>query len=350
VEIVNPGTHIGGLDKALSVALYAASEAQGVLLSVRELQRPLEPGEFDIRSVLAPLFDSPRALTPESEREWKRLGGRRSTRHSALLRPWIAARRARTLDALPLTRKAMASLRAPLLLRNPPAGFPLDPAFRVRDFELRWSEDSVAASTLVGSFVPPGATDVVVVGAHYDSHGSLGGTLYAGADDNGSGVAAVLEAIQHLRTDFGAAASRRGLVVCFFDAEEWGLQGSRAFVESFRESLRVSSMVNVDAVGRVRDDQVYVLGLSKEPALAAKAVEALATQGLKPGPDIDRFGYEHGSDHWPFHRAGIPAITLWASDYAVMDTVDDTPEKVDPVGVARVSKALRSLLLRLLRE
>jgi hypothetical protein len=112
----------------------------------------------------------------------------------------------------------------------------------------------------------------------------------------------------------------------------------------------VSAMVNVDAVGRVRDDQVFVLGLSTHPDLAAKAVESLGTHGLRPGRDIDRFGYAHGSDHWPFHRAGVPAITLWASDYETMDQPTDTPDRVDPVGVARVSKALRDLLLRLLRE
>jgi Zn-dependent M28 family amino/carboxypeptidase len=192
-----------------------------------------------------------------------------------------------------------------------------------------------------------GASSSVVVCAHYDSHGRTGRGTYRGADDNGSGVACVLEAVSGIEAEM--AGAKRSLVVVLTDGEEWGLQGARAFLAA-RGTKGLSAVVNVDSVGRAKDGAVHVVGLSREAALAAKAVEALSAQGLRAGADIDRFAYDHGSDHWPFHRAGVPAVTLWATDYATMDTLDDTPEKVDPVAVARVSKALRALLLRLLRE
>ena len=73
-------------------------------------------------------------------------------------------------------------------------------------------------------------------------------------------------------------------------------------------------------------------------------------EGLKTGPDIDKYGYAEGSDHWPFHEAGVPAIDFYASDYATMDSPEDTAARVDPVGIVRLSRALRALLVRLVRE
>ena len=62
------------------------------------------------------------------------------------------------------------------------------------------------------------------------------------------------------------------------------------------------------------------------------------------GKDIDRFAFTEGSDHWPFHAAGIPAIDLWSSNYRIMNSAADTPEKVDPVKIERLALALAKLL------
>ena len=105
----------------------------------------------------------------------------------------------------------------------------------------------------------------------------------------------------------------------------------------------------VDAVGRVKDDQVYVVGLSTHPELGKLAADALKESDLRVARDIDKYAYTEGSDHWPFHEAGVPAITYWASDYGTMNTDADNPDKVDPVGVSRLAISVRALLHRLLR-
>jgi Zn-dependent M28 family amino/carboxypeptidase len=160
----------------------------------------------------------------------------------------------------------------------------------------------------------------------------------------------VLEAAFGLVEDLSRGGAKAGLVVCFFDGEEWGLLGSRALVPALTAAYDVRAMVNVDAVGRVREDAVHVVGLTKAPALAATVVEGLTLAGLRVGRDIDAYAYDSGSDHWPFHQAGIPAVDLYASDYATMDTPQDVVEDVDPVGVARIASALRATLLRLGRS
>jgi Zn-dependent M28 family amino/carboxypeptidase len=187
------------------------------------------------------------------------------------------------------------------------------------------------------------------VSAHFDSFGREGDVLYRGADDNASGVATVLEALRGLKEEWAKPASpKRGLVVAFFDGEEWGLAGSRAFARGAGKAFDVKAVVNVDAVGRVRDDTVHVIGLSASPALGPTAGKALEGAGLVVGRDVDAFAFREGSDHWPFHEAGVPAVTLWASDYGVMNEPSDDPQAVDPVGAARIAGALRALLLRLL--
>jgi Zn-dependent M28 family amino/carboxypeptidase len=212
---------------------------------------------------------------------------------------------------------------------------------------------TVFPQPLFRSGVRPGPRPpVVVLSAHFDSFGKQGEALWVGADDNASGVACLLEVMRLLPADLlrgkedelGNRPDRPGLLVLFVDGEEWGLRGSREDVQRLAPLYDVKAVINVDSIGRAVSKPTHILGLSKHPALARIVRNALEEDGVVVGPDIDAYGYEHGSDHWPFHEAGIPAITLWASDYGVMNTAEDTPEKVEPEGVAKIAAALARLL------
>ena len=331
------------------LALFQEQVASGVAPAVFIAPSPAA------RKALAPLLDAPNSLTPESLAELAKPGADGKPRARPPIAPWIGAKRIRSF---PVAKP----LRVPVLVLEESVVERLDraPAVKAIDFAVKfgperatWAAGKGGRSTVFG-WIPKHLEGerppVVVVSAHYDSFGKDGGVLYRGADDNASGVAAVREAVQAQWAKFDAPDAKAGLIVAFFDGEEWGLQGSRAMVSALKKAYDVKAVINVDAVGRVRDMTAYVVGLSKAPELAAKAVEALKGAGLSVGRDIDQYAYEEGSDHWPFHQAGIPAITLWASDYGTMNTPSDDPDKVDPVGVARVSAAVRALLLRLTRE
>ena len=303
------------------------------------------------RKALAPLVDAPNALTAESEAELAAPGRDGLARPRPVLAPWIAARRGRAFPGL-------RALRVPLLLITDEAYERIFALKDIRsiDFEVGFGAEKAAfdagrgGANLWTAWVPSGVSGdrppAIVVSAHYDSFGRDGARFLRGADDNASGVACVLSALEGLAAL--ATDARRALVVCLFDGEEWGLAGSRAFVPMISKLYDVKAVVNVDAVGRVKDDRVHVIGASMHADLGRSAVESLAGSGLRVGADIDKFAYTEGSDHWPFHEAGIPAITFWASDYGTMNTVADDLEKVDPVGVARLSHAVRELLRRLL--
>ena len=94
--------------------------------------------------------------------------------------------------------------------------------------------------------------EIVIVGAHYDHLGIDpmldGDQIYNGADDNASGVSAVLQ----IARAFLATGQQpeRTVVFAFWDGEEKGLLGSKAFVQSFPEIKNVKGYLNFDMIGR----------------------------------------------------------------------------------------------------
>jgi Tol biopolymer transport system component len=182
----------------------------------------------------------------------------------------------------------------------------------------------------------------VALGAHFDGLGEG----HSGADDNASGVAAVLEAVRLL-------AARRDLLgspvkVMLFSGEECGLRGSAALAATEASGLR--AFVNLDTVGAKDVEEAFVIGRSAHPALAATAEACLAAEGFTIGKDIDRFAFRMGSDHWSFHEAGVPSIDLFSGVYRRMNTAEDRPDLVDPAKVARVASAAALALIDLAPE
>lgn len=298
------------------------------------------------RAALAPFLDTPSSLTEASEAELARPGRDGRVRPRPALGPWISGRRARArpdAGALPVPVLVLSEEAAAAIAARRPTAV---------EAEVAWDATPGGVNLLAvlpAKDAPAERPPAVLVCAHYDSLGTLGGALVRGADDNASGVACVLEALRGLPEAAARGETRATVLVAFFDGEEWGLVGSRAAAATLASSYDLRAVVAVDSVGRVRDDTVFVIGRSVHGALGESAVSALARAGLRPGGDLDRFAYEHGSDHWPFHERGVPSILCWASDYGVMNTADDEPHLVDPVGVARLATALRTLLLDLAR-
>jgi hypothetical protein len=111
----------------------------------------------------------------------------------------------------------------------------------------------------------PLADEAIVLGAHYDHLGygsystlpSKGAEIYHGADDNASGVAVVLEVARALAQR--PKKLRRSVVFVLFTGEEWGLWGSSHYVnDPIVPIAKTAAMVNLDMVGRLRDDALTV--------------------------------------------------------------------------------------------
>lgn len=182
---------------------------------------------------------------------------------------------------------------------------------------------------------------VLLVTAHYDHEGIRDGVMYPGADDNASGVAAMLAVARHFR----AHPPRRTLLFVAFDGEESGLEGARAFLA--RPPVPRDAMlavVNFDMVSRNPDNEIVVSGLFANPQLRAllEEVRARARPTLLFGHDHPRPFWDGGdwtlqSDHGVFHEAGMPFLYLGVEDHADYHQPTDTFERVDRdffVGVA----------------
>ncbi len=196
---------------------------------------------------------------------------------------------------------------------------------------------------------PELAGQYVVLGAHYDHLGIGGpesttperyGEIHFGADDNASGVAAVLEtarwAAEH-RERLG-----RGVLVCLFSGEEMGLLGSRALIEHPplpAEALH--SMLNLDMIGHLKDDTLIV-GASESAAEFAGLLEApAAAQQLRLSIDQSGLG---GSDHMNYVRAGIPSLFFCTGGFVGYHSPDDTPDQINYDGLGRITGLCEGLL------
>ncbi len=181
------------------------------------------------------------------------------------------------------------------------------------------------------------ASEVVLIGAHYDSW-----DLAEGADDDGSGVAAVLEVARILKSL--GVAPKRTIRFAFFYGEEEATLGSRAYVATHETELDSLKAVLVMDSGAQAPRGVELHGRADLEAPMKEALAPLASFGGTATTLAASFDRDHG----PFMVAGVPAMTLWVADgtyderhHAVIDTFD----KVDPhwlavdtavMGVARV--------------
>jgi acetylornithine deacetylase/succinyl-diaminopimelate desuccinylase-like protein len=211
----------------------------------------------------------------------------------------------------------------------------------------RWKTRNVIGY-LLGSD-PALRSEIIILGAHYDALGpSPTGKIFLGADDNASGVAALLEASRLLARQRGWL--KRSLMVIAFGAEEWGLVGSRYYLEHpSRDLARTTVLLNVDAVsGRTPAALAYLIGRSYYPGLAATAEAYIGEVGLAVGRDIDQHAFRLGSDHWPFHKAGIPVLDFWASNYKRMNTAQDIVENLDEDKLERMARLIYLTALDLL--
>lgn len=198
----------------------------------------------------------------------------------------------------------------------------------------------------------PGDVDrFIVVGAHHDHLGAVGGSVHHGADDNAAAVAILVEVARR------AAATRagRGVVIAAFDAEEppyflTGGMGSQHFVRHPTVPLdRIDMMVCMDLVGhRLGDERLgdevgqslFALGAERSTGTSAhvRAI-ARAEPGVVVRP-VDADVIPPLSDYDPFWRAEIPFLFLSSGRSRVYHTPQDTPEKLDHAKMDATSRWL----------
>lgn len=209
---------------------------------------------------------------------------------------------------------------------------------------------------------PPGAPPVVI-GAHLDHLGrgeistSLAredekGHVHRGADDNASGVAALLMAARDLslQARLGTLAARRDILFAAWSGEELGVLGSTHFVNRLAEegeaASKVAAYLNMDMVGRLRE-RLTLQGIGSSPVWKGLVERNAPALGLRVELKDDSY---LPTDATPFYIKGIPILQAFTGSHAEYHSPRDVPELLNHEGLTRISRLVERLARELARS
>ncbi|MDB5391245.1 MAG: peptidase [Planctomycetaceae bacterium] len=184
--------------------------------------------------------------------------------------------------------------------------------------------------------------EFIIVGAHYDhvgygnqetSNGPVG-HIHNGADDNASGVSAVLEIAEAWRT--GGLQPRRSILFALWDSEEHGLLGSKHWVANPTCPLTaVRLAVNMDMIGRMTDVPLEVTGTRTLPGLRRMLSAHNRQTNLKFN---FLWGVKEDSDHWSFYERKSPFVMPFSGFHADYHRPSDDVDKINFEGIQRITR------------
>lgn len=185
--------------------------------------------------------------------------------------------------------------------------------------------------------------EYIIIGGHFD-HLGMGGpgsssravdttAIHYGADDNASGIAAMLEIAEKFA---GEGNNARSIIFAGFAAEEMGLLGSKYLVGHMPvEAGRINAMINLDMVGRLKESKTLQVGGVGTARDLKNLVTSLADTGMLR-LTMSEEGYGP-SDHSSFYGKDIPVLFFSTGAHLDYHTPNDTPDKINYEGLAAVS-------------
>ena len=188
--------------------------------------------------------------------------------------------------------------------------------------------------------------EYVIVGAHFDHLGidpALDGDqIYNGADDNASGVSAVLQ----IARAFLASGQQpeRNVIFAFWDGEEKGLLGSKYFVQTCPFLSQIKGYLNFDMIGRnnkpQQPKQVVYFYTAAHPVFGDWLKEDIRKYGLQLEPDYR--AWENpigGSDNGSFAKVGIPIIWYHTDGHPDYHQPSDHADQLNWDKIVEITKA-----------
>ncbi len=201
----------------------------------------------------------------------------------------------------------------------------------------------------------PGSDEYVMIGAHYD-HLGLGHTgslarvgeaehIHNGADDNASGVAAVLELAARMARQ---PERKRGLLIAFWSGEELGLLGSAAYANKPLMPLdKCGAYLNFDMVGRLTNNKLQVQGLG-----SSADWKILVTEFNR----IHKFDLALGDDPYlptdvtSFYPKGVPVLAFFTGTHDDYHRPTDDSEQLNYAGMQNICAYAANIADHLLND
>ncbi len=196
---------------------------------------------------------------------------------------------------------------------------------------------------------PKMADQYLVLGGHHD-HAGMGdkltgamgfpGEVHNGADDNASGASSVMELAEY----FAAHPLEHPILFLTFSAEERGLLGSAALVkDKVVDPAQMVAMINLDMVGRLTDDYLFVGGMG-----TAKELDKVLGKTFRKHRKFDyefHDGGEAPSDNTNFYKAGVPAIFFFTNIHEDYHLPTDDADKINYAGQLRILNLVRDCMV-----
>jgi len=213
-------------------------------------------------------------------------------------------------------------------------------------------ETTRATVNNVLAWLPGQSDEYVIIGAHYDHLGrgnvdslapSQIGQIHPGADDNASGTAGVLELARLLAPERGKL--KRSILFMNFAGEELGLLGSAEWVKDpTRPLAKAVAMINMDMIGRIRDEKIYIGGVG-----TGSTFKSILDQAQKDAPfkiEYSAGGYS-SSDHTSFVSKKIPVLFFFSGLHSDYHKPSDTWDKINATSATRLLDMVESVGLQL---
>ena len=202
----------------------------------------------------------------------------------------------------------------------------------------------------------PHADETVILGAHYDHLGRGGpgsgsllessSEIHNGADDNASGSVSLIELARHFAHQKKKLGRR--LVFIAFTGEEEGLIGSAHYVKDPVFPLeKTVAMINLDMVGRLREDKLTVFGMATSGEWKGLVELAVRAHHLRLIPKPEGFG---PSDHSSFYAKKIPVLFFFTGSHSDYHRPTDDWQKINIPGMDRVIEIVEDVAATIARE
>ncbi len=197
--------------------------------------------------------------------------------------------------------------------------------------------------TNVVAYLDNKANRTIVIGAHYDHIGlnehnksrqpDATGQIHNGADDNASGVSAVLELARMLSQN--TSTEKANYIFAFFSGEEDGLMGSKHLAENIKDLYpNITAMINLDMVGRLDKDKNLVIGGVGTNPEFSKIAEKNKPAGFHITLENSGIG---SSDHTSFYLKNIPVLFLFTGSHSDYHKPSDDEEHINYYGVKSIT-------------
>lgn len=214
------------------------------------------------------------------------------------------------------------------------------------DLKLNPHEESSAVkinSRNVIGYLDNKASKTIIIGAHYDHLGlnehhnstlmNSYGQIHNGADDNASGVSAVLQLARMFSQN--KTKEKANYVFALFSGEEDGLMGSKKFAEEVKNHYpNVISMINLDMIGRLNKDKDLTVGGVGTSPVFGEMIKKYKPAGFNLAIDSAGVG---PSDHTSFYLKDIPVLFLFTGTHSDYHKPTDDTERVNFTGLRNIT-------------